>query len=59
MDEIKKLIEGKKKDEGPKVYKGIYFDEDIARFLDGVQHGNKSEVVNKILRQYLNDNDLI
>jgi hypothetical protein len=57
--EIKDLIKGKGKDDSARVYKGIYFDKDIANFLDNVQHGNKSEIVNKILRQYLTDNELM
>lgn len=57
--EIKDLIKGKGKDDNARVYKGIYFDKDIANFLDNVQHGNKSEIVNKILRQYLVDNELM
>jgi hypothetical protein len=57
--EIKDLIKGKGKDDNARVYKGIYFDKDIAHFLDNVQKGNKSEIVNKILRQYLVDNELM
>lgn len=57
--DIKALIKGKSKDENARVYKGIYFDKDIAEFLDNVQHGNKSEIVNKILRQYLIENELM
>jgi predicted GIY-YIG superfamily endonuclease len=41
------------------VHKGIYFDKDIAHFLDNVQHGNKSEIVNKVMRQFLTENDLL
>jgi hypothetical protein len=57
--EIKDLIKGKGKDDSARVYKGVYFDKDIAHFLDNVQKGNKSEIVNKILRQYLTDNELM
>lgn len=56
--EIEALIKGTSKEESNRIYKGIYFDKDIANFLDNVQHGNKSEIVNKIMRQYLNENDL-
>lgn len=59
VSEIKALIQGKKKDDNARIYKGIYFDRDISDFLDNVQHGNKSEIVNKILRQYLMDNELM
>lgn len=59
VSEIKALIQGKKKDENARVYKGIYFDRDISEFLDNIQHGNKSELVNKILRQYLMENELM
>ena len=37
-------------------YKGIYFDDDIADFLDTIKSGNRSELVNKIIRQYLVEN---
>jgi hypothetical protein len=57
--EIQALIKGNSKENNARVYKGIYFDKDIAHFLDNVQHGNKSEIVNKILRQYLTENDLM
>ena len=57
--EIKALIKPKSKDDDARVYKGIYFDKDIAHFLDNVQHGNKSEIVNKVLRQFLEDNGLL
>jgi hypothetical protein len=57
--EIKMLIEGKKAKKEQKSYKGIYFDSDIANFLDNIQTGNKSEIVNKIMRIYLKENDLI
>ena len=59
VSEIQALIKGKNKDENARIYKGIYFDKDIAHFLDNVQHGNKSEIVNKIMRQYLMDNELM
>lgn len=59
VSEIKALIQGKNNNNNARVYKGIYFDKDIAEFIDNVQHGNKSEIVNKILRQYLTDNELM
>jgi DNA-binding transcriptional regulator YhcF (GntR family) len=56
--QIQALIKGTK--ETPeKVYKGVYLDRDIAAFLDNVQHGNRSEIVNRILRQYLTENELL
>jgi hypothetical protein len=57
--EIQALIQGTGKSTPARVYKGVYFDRDIAEFLDNVQHGNKSELVNKIVRQYLSENDLM
>jgi len=59
VSEIKALIQGKNKNDNARIYKGIYFDKDIATFLDHIQHGNKSEIVNKIMRQYLMDNELM
>jgi AraC-like DNA-binding protein len=57
--EIQALIHGTSKSTPARVYKGVYFDRDIAHFLDNVQHGNKSELINKIVRQYLSENDLM
>jgi transposase-like protein len=57
--EIQALIHGTGKSTPARVYKGVYFDRDIAEFLDNVQHGNKSELVNKIVRQYLMENELM
>jgi hypothetical protein len=57
--EIQALINGELASKPTKIYRGIYFDNDIATFLDNVKHGNKSELVNKIIRQYLIENDLI
>ena len=57
--EIQAIIEGKKSSKPTKIYKGIYFDGDIAKFLDNIQHGNKSELVNKIMRAYLVENGLL
>lgn len=42
-----------------RVYRGLYFDRDIANFLDNVPTGNKSEIINKILRSYLKENGLL
>jgi hypothetical protein len=57
--EIQALIKGTSKEENDRIYKGIYFDKDISLFLDNVKHGNKSEIVNMIMRQYLTENDLL
>lgn len=56
--EITALMSNKK----PKVnrtYRGIYFDEDIISFLDNVPDGNKSDLVNKVMRQFLRENGLL
>jgi hypothetical protein len=57
--EIQALIKGTSKEENNRIYKGIYFDKDIANFIDNVVHGNKSEIVNKIMRQFLTENELL
>ena len=57
--EIIDLLNGNDTNKRVKKFKGFYLDEDIANLLDGIKHGNKSELVNKIIRQYLIDNDLI
>ena len=59
VSEIKALLQSKDQNEKTRIYKGIYFDPDIAEFLDTVKHGNRSEIVNKIMRQYLNENELM
>jgi hypothetical protein len=57
--EIQSLMQGKDTNKADKLYRGIYFDRDVAHFLDNVPHGNKSEIVNKILRQFLIENELL
>lgn len=57
---IEGLIKGTNKPEKPeKVYVGFYLSEDISNWIDSVKHGNKSEVVNEIIHQYLKDNGLL
>lgn len=55
--EIQSLLKVKSKVD--RLYKGIYFDTDIANFLDNVPNGNKSDIVNKIMRAYLKDNGFL
>lgn len=55
--EIQSLLSSKAKVD--RLYKGIYFDTDIANFLDSVPNGNKSDIVNKIIRAYLKENGFL
>ena len=57
--EIVDLLNGIEPNKPVKRFKGFYLDEDIANILDRIKHGNKSDLVNKIIRQYLMDNDLL
>lgn len=57
--DIQALIQGINKKKDDKLQRNFYADRDIALFLDNIPHGNKSELINKIIRQYLIENDLI
>lgn len=55
--EIQSLLSSKPKVD--RVYKGVYFDSDIADFLASVPSGNKSDIINKIMRTYLKENGFL
>ncbi len=58
LAKVKALMYGDDSNNARK-YRGIYFDSDIDNFLNSVKHGNKSEIVNTIIRAYLVENKLI
>lgn len=57
LDIIGELLNSKTKSD--KVYKGIYFDSDIASIIDSVGNRQKSELVNQILRKEFTDRGLL
>ncbi len=57
--DIKALIQGTNKKKDDRLQRNFYADRDIADFLDNIPFGNKSELINKIIRAYLIDNGLI
>jgi hypothetical protein len=57
VSEIQSLLNTKSKVD--RLYKGMYLDNDIANFLDNVPNGNKSDIVNKIMRAYLIENGFL
>ena len=40
-------------------YHGVWLDVDIANFIDRIPKGRRSRIINKILRKYLTDNELL
>lgn len=58
-DSIDKLLIKNKKESNERVYRGFYWDRDIINFLDNVKHGNKSDIMNEIVRTVLRDKGLL
>lgn len=42
-----------------RIYRGFYWDSDIIDVLDSVKHGNKSDLLNEIVRTVLKDKGLL
>jgi uncharacterized membrane protein YheB (UPF0754 family) len=58
-DEIANMLKGQEKEKPAKRFKGFYLDEDVANAIDNIKAGNKSDVVSKIIRTYLKENNLL
>ncbi|WP_232454583.1 hypothetical protein [Domibacillus aminovorans] len=58
-DSIDKLLMQNERDRKQRVYRGFYWNTDIIDFLDNVKHGNKSDLMNEIVRSVLKDKGLI
>ena len=58
-DEIANMFKGIKPDKPVKRFKGFYLDEDVADAIDNIESGNKSDIVSKILRVYMKENNIL
>lgn len=59
LDKIDRLLGKEPASKTERVYRGFYFDKDIIEVIDGVKHGNKSELVNEAIRLVLKDRGLL
>lgn len=57
--EINAMLTAKQRTKSDRQYRGLYLDPDIVTFPDHVPNGNKSDIVNKILRKYLRENGFL
>lgn len=58
-DAIDMLLMQNEKESSDRIYRGFYWDRDIIHFLDNVKHGNKSDLMNEIVRTVLKAKGLI
>ncbi|MEH6433383.1 hypothetical protein V7759_28660 [Bacillus sp. H7(2023)] len=59
LDPIDVLLLQNQEESENRTYRGFYWDKDIISFLDGIKHGNKSDLMNEIVRTVLKDKGLI
>lgn len=59
LDSIDVLLLQNQEESENRTYRGFYWDKDIISFLDGIKHGNKSDLMNEIVRTVLKDKGLI
>lgn len=59
LDLIDVLLLQNQEESENRTYRGFYWDKDIISFLDGIKHGNKSDLMNEIVRTVLKDKGLL
>ncbi|MGH1163347.1 hypothetical protein HRG49_13275 [Enterococcus faecalis] len=59
LDSIDVLLLQNQEESENRTYRGFYWDKDIISFLDGIKHGNKSDLMNEIVRTVLKDKGLL
>ncbi|WP_180230339.1 hypothetical protein [Bacillus thuringiensis] len=59
LDPIDVLLLQNQEESENRTYRGFYWDKDIISFLDGIKHGNKSDLMNEIVRTVLKDKGLL
>lgn len=59
LDAIDILLLENETSSNQRVYRGFYWDEDIINFINNVKHGNKSDLMNEIVRTVLKAKGLI
>lgn len=57
--QILNMLKGIELDKPAKRYKGFYLDADICDIIDSIKVGNKSDFVSKIIRVYMQENNLL
>ena len=58
-EEIANIIKGNAPKKPKKQYKGFYLDKDVVDAIDRIEAGSKSDTVSKIIRIYLQENNLL
>lgn len=58
LDTIDMLL-SRKADSKKRTYRGFYFDDDVLSVIDGISAGNKSDLVNEVLRKVFRDKGLL
>ncbi|WP_144597632.1 MULTISPECIES: hypothetical protein [Bacillus] len=59
LDPIDVLLLQNQEESENRTYRGFYWDKDIISFLDSIKHGNKSDLMNEIVRTVLKDKGLL
>lgn len=59
MDTIDLLLAQNDNKGTERVYKGFYWDKEVISFLDGIKHGNKSDLMNEIVKTVLRAKGLL
>jgi hypothetical protein len=59
LDSIDMLLLQSEVNSNQRIYRGFYWDKEIISFLDSVKHGNKSDLMNEIVRTILKNKGLI
>lgn len=59
LDSIDVLLLQNQEESENRTYRGFYWDKDIISFLDSIKHGNKSDLMNEIVRTVLKDKGLL
>ena len=59
LDPIDVLLLQNQEESENRTYRGFYWDKDIISFLDAIKHGNKSDLMNEIVRTVLKDKGLL
>lgn len=59
LDSIDRLLLQSNDNSQQRVYRGFYWDREVIEFLDSVKHGNKSDLMNEIVKTVLKNKGLI
>lgn len=59
LDSIDVLLLQNQEESEQRTYRGFYWDSEIIRFLDSIKHGNKSDLMNEIVKTVLKEKGAI